>query len=152
MTILPPVTSANSTSASTKPRSLDELGTSDFFKLIIKQLQSQDPLSPTDNDKLMQQISTIRNIGSSDKLSSALNLVQTGQSLTTASSMIGKTVKALTDDGTEVNGVVSKVTIDIDPKNKDLRTYKVQVGDKSVDLKNVREVQGETTAPTETTT
>lgn len=152
MTILPPVTAANSTSASTKPRSLDELGTSDFFKLIIKQLQSQDPLSPTDNDKLMQQISTIRNIGSSDKLSSALNLVQTGQSLTTASSMIGKTVKALTDDGTEVNGVVSKVTIDIDPKNKDLRTYKVQVGDKSVDLKNVREVQGETTAPTETTT
>ncbi len=151
MTILPPVSNTNSGSTATKPRSLDELGTGDFFKLIIKQLQSQDPLSPTDNDKLMQQIGTIRNIGSSDKLSSALNLVQTGQSLTTASSMIGKSVKALTDDGTEVSGVVSKVTIDIDPKNKDLRTYKVQVDDQSIDLKNVREVQGVSTTPPATT-
>ncbi len=132
--------SSSSTTTPKKPQSLDELGSSDFFKLIIKQLQSQDPLSPTDNDKLMQQISTIRSIGSSDKLSTALQSVQTGQSIATATSMIGKTVKALADDGTEVSGVVSKLTVQVDPKDSAVRTYKVQINDKSIDIKNVREV------------
>lgn len=130
----------DSTSTVKKPHSLDELGSGEFFQLIIKQLQSQDPLSPTDNDKLMQQISTIRNIGASDKLSTALSSVQTGQSMATATSMIGKTVKALADDGTEVSGVVSKLTISVDAKDSSVRTYKVQINDKSIDLKNVREV------------
>lgn len=132
--------SSSSTTTPKKPQSLDELGSSDFFKLIIKQLQSQDPLSPTDNDKLMQQISTIRSIGSSDKLSTAWQSVQTGQSIATATSMIGKTVKALADDGTEVSGVVSKLTVQVDPKDSAVRTYKVQINDKSIDIKNVREV------------
>lgn len=132
--------STDSTSTVKKPHSLDELGSSEFFQLIIKQLQSQDPLSPTDNDKLMQQISTIRNIGASDKLSTALSSVQTGQSMATATSMIGKTVKALADDGSEVTGVVSKLTISVDAKDSTVRTYKVQINDKSIDLKNVREV------------
>ncbi|MFO0885787.1 MAG: flagellar hook capping FlgD N-terminal domain-containing protein [Pirellulales bacterium] len=143
MATVPGVGSSNgtdSTSTVKKPHSLDELGSSEFFQLIIKQLQSQDPLSPTDNDKLMQQISTIRNIGASDKLSTALSSVQTGQSMATATSMIGKTVKALADDGSEVSGVVSKLTISVDAKDSTVRTYKVQINDKSIDLKNVREV------------
>ena len=132
--------STDSTSTVKKPHSLDELGSSEFFQLMIKQLQSQVPLSTTDKDELMQQISTIRNIGASDKLSTALSSVQTGQSMATATSMIGKTVKALADDGSEVSGVVSKLTISVDAKDSTVRTYKVQINDKSIDLKNVREV------------
>ena len=67
--------------------------------------------------------------------------MQAGQSLTTASSLIGKKVTALTNDNQNVVGVVDKVTVDVDPKNADKRTYNVHIGDKSVALKNVREVQ-----------
>jgi hypothetical protein len=64
--------------------------------------------------------------------------VQAGQSLTTASSLIGKHVTALPRQS-ECRRV-DKVTVDVDPKNADKRTYNVHIGDKSVALKNVREV------------
>ncbi len=38
------------------------LGSTEFFKLIITDLLNQDPLNPTDNQKLLEQISLIRDI------------------------------------------------------------------------------------------
>jgi flagellar basal-body rod modification protein FlgD len=59
--------------------------------------------------------------------------------MTTASSLIGKKVQALTDDNQNVEGVVDRVTIDVD-KDTNKRTYRIHVGDKDIDLQNVREV------------
>jgi flagellar basal-body rod modification protein FlgD len=140
------ITSLASTASNTtangkeKPHDLKDLDMDQFLQLMITELTNQDPLNPMDNTQLVQQIGEIRQISATTQLSETLLSVQAGQSLTTASSLIGKHVTALTSSGESVAGVVDKVTVDVDPKNKDIRTYNVHVGDQSVALKNVREV------------
>ncbi len=45
-----------------KGNAFDELGSSDFLKLMLTQLTNQDPLEPTGNEELLRQISSIREI------------------------------------------------------------------------------------------
>lgn len=144
MPTISPVTSglsASSTTGKDKPHDLKDLEIDQFLQLMIAELTNQDPLNPMDNTQLVQQIGEIRQISATTQLSESLLAVQARQSLTTASSLIGKKVTALTNDNQNVVGVVDKVTVDVDPKNADKRTYNVHIGDKSVALKNVREVQ-----------
>lgn len=138
--------SAATAAASTndnKPHDLKDLDINQFLKLMVTELTNQDPLNPMDNTQLVQQIGEIRQISATTQLSDTLNAVQAGQSLTTASSLIGKKVTALTDDNQNISGVVDKVTVEVDPKNNDKRTYNVHIGSTNIPLKNVREVEPE---------
>lgn len=123
-----------------KPNDIKDLDIDQFLQLMIAELTNQDPLNPMDNTQLVQQIGEIRQISATTQLSETLLAVSSGQSLTTASSLIGKNVTALTDDNRNVSGVVDKVTVDVDPKNSDKRTYNIHIGGSNVSLKNVREV------------
>jgi hypothetical protein len=38
-------------------------------------------------------------------------------------------------------GQVSKVTVDVDPNNRDNRQVRVHVGNQKVDMKNIREIR-----------
>ncbi len=139
--INPAGSSTNSpTDTTKKPKDLKDLDINQFLQIMIAELTNQDPLNPMDNNELVQQIGSIRNIAATDKLSSSLELVQSGQSLTTASSLIGKNIKALTDDNENIEGVVERVSIEVDEDNNDKRTYRVHVDGKDIDLRNVREV------------
>jgi len=111
------------------------------LKLMISELQNQDPLNPMDNTQFVQQIGELRSIAASDQLTTTLQSVQTQQSLTTASSLIGKQVTALTSDNKDISGKVTSVSVEVDEKDNTKRTYKIKIGDQSVDLKNVREVE-----------
>lgn len=139
-----PITNGSSINSPTdgakKPRDLKDLDINQFLQLMIAELTNQDPLNPMDNTQLVQQIGAIREISATDKLSSSLELVQSGQSLSTASSLIGKNVKALTNDNENIEGVVERVSIEVDEDNSDKRTYRVHVDGKDIDLRNVREV------------
>lgn len=128
------------TDTTKKPRDLKELDINQFLQLMIAELTNQDPLNPMDNTQLVQQIGSIREISATDKLTESLDFVQSGQSLSTASSLIGKTIKALTDENENVEGVVERVSIEVDEDNNSKRTYRVHVDGKDIDLKNVREV------------
>ena len=119
---------------------LKDLDVNQFLQLMITELTNQDPLNPMDNTQLVQQISTIREISATTKLTDTLSAVQTGQSLTTASSLIGKKVTALTDKGESVTGIVDRISVSVDEKS-DQRSYRVHVGEADIDLKNVREVK-----------
>jgi len=132
---LSPSTPANRTN------DLKDLDINQFLQLMISELTNQDPLNPMDNTQLVQQIGSIREIAATDKLSSALTTLQAEQSLTTASSLIGKEITALTTDNQNISGVVDRVTVDVDPQNADKRKYLVHVGERQVELKNVREIQ-----------
>ncbi len=123
-----------------KPKDLKDLDINQFLQLMIAELTNQDPLNPMDNTQLVQQIGAIREISATDKLSSSLDLVQSGQSLSTASSLLGKNIKALSDDNQNVEGTVERVSIEVDPNNNDKRTYRVHVDGQDIDLRNVREV------------
>lgn len=131
-----PITSSSSPSAQKNDntdKAFDAVGTGDFLKLMIAELQNQDPLNPADNTALLTQLSQIRQVASSDKLSTTLDTVLLGQNLTNATALIGKEVKALGTDNKDVSGTVSKVTVTDG-------TVNVYIGDKSFKLNNIREI------------
>lgn len=125
-------TSSNTSSAPVKDR-MQDLNVEQFLKLMIAELQNQDPMNPMDNAQMIQQISEIRSIASSDKLTSTLESVQLGQALASASSLIGREITGLSDKNTEVNGKVERVTV---VKGVPM----LHVGADTIKLSNIRDI------------
>src|SRR4051812_25601139 len=135
-----PISTGGRTTGSKGVHDLKDLDINQFLQLMVSELTNQDPLNPMDNTQLVQQLGELRSIAASDQLTTTLQSVQTQQSLTTASALIGKTVTALGSDGSDVTGEVTSVSVEVDPKDNTKRTYQLKIGDQSVDLRNVREV------------
>jgi flagellar basal-body rod modification protein FlgD len=87
-----------------------DLGT--FLDIMIAELQNQDPLNPLDNKDMLAQISQLREVGATDKLTATLDSVLLGQNLTSSINMIGSDVDVLTDDNQRVSGLVSRVSLE----------------------------------------
>lgn len=83
-----------------------------FMKLLIAQLENQDPTEPVGNDELLSQLSMMRNLQSDIELSDALKALTTDQQLTTAASYIGKTVTGITESNLEVTGLVDRAFLE----------------------------------------
>jgi flagellar basal-body rod modification protein FlgD len=120
--------------------SFNDLDIDSFLKLLISELQNQDPLDPMDNSEMVQQISQIREIGATDQLTQTLTNLSQSQELVTASSLIGQAVQGLADDASEVDGIVDRITVETSAEN-DSRTVKVHVGGKTMNINNIREIQ-----------
>ena len=140
MSSVPPVGPIQDTAAVRSSGDLRDVELDDFLKLMITELQNQDPRSPMDNSEIVQQMSQIREISATNKLIETLDSLLTGQNLGTASTLIGKSVSALTDDGQEVMGTVDRVSVEIDSGRDEARTYRLHLGETSVRMTNVREV------------
>jgi len=99
-------------------RGLGGLKSEDFFRLLVTELRQQDPFEPTKTADMLSQVSDIRNIELSGRLSEALDQLARQQRLGGLSELIGKSVSAivLAADGTEqlVEGVVTGVRFDPD--------------------------------------
>ena len=145
--IQPTTSSARTAANSLKGNGLNDIDLTQFLNLMLTELQNQDPLNPTDNAALLQQVGELRGISSNDSLVTTLKGFSNTQELTTASSLIGKTVKGLDDAAKEVNGEVTSVSVKIDEKDRNKRQVQVHVGDQIVDIKNVREIDDKVTAP-----
>jgi flagellar basal-body rod modification protein FlgD len=83
----------------------------DYFKLIISGLQNQDPTQPTDTSTILNQISQLMNVESTQNLQSSLGAVALGQTVSNASNLVGKTIEGLDSSGNQVVGVVGSATI-----------------------------------------
>lgn len=145
--IEPSTASANTAANSLKGNGLNDVDLNDFLKLMLTELQNQDPLNPTDNAALLQQVGELRGISSNDQLVSTLKGFSNTQELTTASSLIGKTIKGLDIGAKEVSGEVTSVSVKIDEKDRNKRQVQVHVGDQIVDIKNVREIDDKVVPP-----
>jgi flagellar basal-body rod modification protein FlgD len=134
-----PITSNNSASSSTATTSdaFDKVDLNDFLKLMVTELQNQDPLNPMDNSQILQQVSQIKAIESNERLSDTLASLQLQQELVTGSSLLQKTVKGLTDDGEMITGLVDRVSIDD-------KGVKVHIGDQTISMNNISEFQPNT--------
>jgi flagellar basal-body rod modification protein FlgD len=128
------------TSQPQQAQDLRDVDMDQFLQLLIAELQNQDPLSPMENSELLQQISQIREIGATNQLSDTLQTVVDGQNLATASSLIGKHVTALSDEGSNVEGVVERVSLERDDRDETQRQLRVHVGDQKVRLQNIRDI------------
>jgi flagellar basal-body rod modification protein FlgD len=131
---------ANVNSGTLPTGGLNDIDVTKFLDLMMTELRNQDPLNPTDNAQLMEQIGQLRSITANDQLMSTLSSFATTQEFTTASSMIGKKIKGLDREAKEVNGAVSSVSVKIDEKDRNKRQVQVHVGSQIVDIKNVREI------------
>jgi flagellar basal-body rod modification protein FlgD len=87
-----------------------ELGT--FLKLLITEMQNQDPLNPLDNKDMLAQISQLREVGATDKLTKTLDSVLLGQNIASSTNLIGAEIDALSDDQQRVTGIVKEVSIE----------------------------------------
>ncbi len=105
----------------------------DFLKLLVTELQNQDPLSPMDDTQILQQVSQIKAIESNQRLSDTLTSMQTQQDLVAASTMLQKTITGLTDSGDKITGQVDKVTVGGSG-------VKVCIGANTISLTNISEV------------
>jgi flagellar basal-body rod modification protein FlgD len=121
-------------------RDLRDVEVDKFLDLLLAELQNQDPLNPMDNAQMLQQISQIREISATNQLSDTLSSVLVGQSVATASSLIGKRIQALTDDAKNVEGVVDRVSMQKDDTDESKRVIRVHVGQHRIDVKNIREI------------
>lgn len=113
MAINPTTNSTSSSGDATfgKNSSLNEVDVDDFLKLMIAELQNQDPLNPLDNDELIAQFSQIRSVGATEKLTSTLDSVLLGQNISSATNLIGAEIDGISDDGDKVTGMVERITV-----------------------------------------
>lgn len=118
----------------------NDLNVNDFLKLMINELQNQDPLDPMTNSEMVQQIGLIREVSATDQLTNTLTNLSNSQELVTASGLIGQSVQGLSDESTEVSGTVDRVTVETDSE-KGTRSVKVHVDGKTMQVKNIREIQ-----------
>ncbi len=102
---------ATTSSSGLSPNSLQSLTVNDFTKMLVTELQNQDPTQPMTNSDLMNQVSQIQSIESNQQLTSTLQAVALGQSIASAGNLIGRTVSGLDAKGNQVNGTVNSVSI-----------------------------------------
>jgi flagellar basal-body rod modification protein FlgD len=100
----------NNASISTQNK-LNDVDTDDFLKLMIAELQNQDPLNPLNNDQLIAQIGQIRSVAATDKLSATLDTVLLGQNISSATNLIGADIDGISDDLQNVTGLVKRVSV-----------------------------------------
>jgi len=103
--------SAAASSNSTSVDRLQSLTVNDFTKMLVTELQNQDPTQPMSNTDLMNQVSQIQSIDANQQLTSTLQSVALGQSIASAGSLIGATVTGTDSNGKTVTGTVNSASI-----------------------------------------
>lgn len=112
-----------------------ELGKDDFLKLLVAQLQSQDPLNPMEDKEFISQMAQFTSLEQMKNMSNAMQITQ-------ATSYIGKQVTWDDEMGEQQTGIVKAVRIiSGEPK--------IVVGDQNIALAKVTTV---TDAPATTAT
>ena len=92
-----------------------ELGKDDFLKLLITQLQNQDPTSPMENTEFIAQMAQFSSLeqmtNMSNEFTKLANMLNSGEAV----SMLGKSVELNIGD-TSITGVVDAVTRGTNPQ------------------------------------
>jgi flagellar basal-body rod modification protein FlgD len=111
MTVTPTSTTAASGSTGS---SKFKLKTEDFIRMMITQLQNQDPMEPAKNEQLLAQMSQIGQLEASQSLQSSLKSLILQNNVGAASSLIGKMVQGQDDAGEPLAGLVNAVRVEGD--------------------------------------
>ena len=112
------ISSTDGTYGASSGAATKDLDKSAFMKLLVAQLQNQDPMAPTDNQAFIAQLAQFSSLeemqGVNENLV-ALGLLQEGNALigqlTDSSGLIGKTVVYQDGSGGEASGQVEAVKL-----------------------------------------
>lgn len=93
----------------------DALGKDEFLQLLVLQMQSQDPLSPTDNTEMIAQLAQFSALEQMQNLNESFELLSGNVdqlNFISASNMVGKQVTGIDVSGDELTGVVDSVSME----------------------------------------
>jgi flagellar basal-body rod modification protein FlgD len=128
-----PVESVNGATAnvvSSDQQGFAGLNSETFLKLLLVQLQNQDPLNPTSNEDLLNQLSAMRGLQANIEITDTLKALTGNQQLSTAATYLGKRITGTTAANQSVDGVVDRAY------TRDGASY-VGIGDLEIPLANV---------------
>lgn len=125
--------SSSSSSGSSSSDPFGSVNLNDFLKLMIAQLQNQDPTDPVSNSEILQQVGDMETIESNQQLNSTLTGLSTADSLTAASVMIGHSIVGTDSSGAAASGTVDSISFSNGAAS-------LNVGSQSVPLANVTQV------------
>lgn len=118
-----------------------ELDKDAFLQIMIAQLKYQDPTSPMDNDKMVEQMAQFTTLEQLTNLGSSIEKMLSLQQFSYGSALIGSKV-TLNDGEQSFSGEVQKVTMDSEG-------IKVWVEDKSYSIDQITAVERGATSGTE---
>jgi len=105
-----------------KPK--DELGQSEFLKLMLTQIQHQDPINPVDSGEFLSQLAQFGTVNGITELKSSFDLLaatlQSSQALQ-ASTMVGRTVLVPGDVGLLETGAELRGAVEMPSSSADLK-------------------------------
>ena len=120
--------SADQPNASSEPT--NDLDKDAFLQLLVTQMKYQDPLDPMKNEDFVAQLAQFNSLEQMMQLNESFESMLLMQTLTQASSFIGKQVGWINEDGTASEGVVEAVEVISG-------TPQLIVGDQLVDVSDV---------------
>ena len=114
MATTPVTNSSPTTGSTTKTTGKKNLDTGDFMKLLITQLQNQDPTQPMKNEELLQQVTQIGTLQSQNSLQDTMKKLVLQNQIGSAAGLIGKTVVGVNESGEQVGGLVTSIRVEDD--------------------------------------
>lgn len=99
------------TTGTTLTNKKKQLNTDDFIKMMITQLQNQDPMEPAKNQELLAQMSQIGQLQSATTLQESLKGIVLQNQIGSAANLIGKGVQGLDVNGDPIKGLVNSVRV-----------------------------------------
>ncbi len=109
MSQIPALNPTDTALRETSPNGFSSLSSEDFIRIMFTELANQDPFQPSDSSALLDQMNSIRSIESNIQLIDRLDTLVFENKLSSAATLIGKTVEGLSDQGLRVSGTVSSV-------------------------------------------
>jgi len=128
-------TTTNSNTSGVQASTFGGFDSGAFMKLLLAELQHQNPLEPMDDKDMMAQMTQLNSLSELQGIKSAMDNMVVSNEFIYASSLIGKTVKADFGHGKIIEGAVTGLT----QVNGSLM---LQVEDTEVPISAITEVKG----------
>lgn len=104
-----PISSINNTAASQNLQS-GTLGMKDFLKILLTQLNYQDPMKPMDNQQFMAQMAQFSSLQQTQQLNANIEKLVTNQASLQSVGLIGRTVD-ISANGSVITGKVTSLSL-----------------------------------------